>query len=147
MPDDFLNKITRLADKTDEVIEKALEAGGEIAYTAVLGNLHGAIGSNTIRDSQSTGELIGSLGVSPVKISNSGISNVKVGFNEPRRQQNKAKGKRSYQIRTNAMIANVLEHGRHGQPPRPFMKSARNSAKSACIDAMKAVIESAVNSL
>ena len=116
MPDDFTQKIQRLADTTDSIIEKALEAGAEIVLTKVRANLAGAIGSGTKYPSQSTGELLGSLGVTPVKQDNVGALNLKVGFNEPRRKQTKAKGKRSYKKATNAMVASVLEHGRHGQP-------------------------------
>ena len=147
MPDDFTNKVSRLAEMTDTVIERALEAGSKIVLSQVKGNLSAAIGSGTKYPSESTGELLGSLGVSPVKVDNSGVSNLKVGFNEPRRNQGGGKGKRSYKVRTNAMVANVLEHGRHNQPPRPFMAPARAASRSPCIAAMKVEIEAAVNSL
>lgn len=64
-----------------------------------------------------------------------------IGFNEPRREQNAAKGKRSYKVRTNAMIANVLEYGRHGQPPKPFLANAKAGGRAAAVGAMKAVLE------
>ena len=31
MPDDFLMKVSRLADKTDEILPKVLEAGAELS--------------------------------------------------------------------------------------------------------------------
>jgi len=146
MPDDFINKLAKLAESTDMVVEKALEAGGEVVLQRVKSNLAGVIG-NTKQPSKSTGELLSSLGVSPMKVDNGGVSNVKVGFNEPRRVQSAAKGKRSYKTQTNAMIANVLEYGRHNQPPRPFLGPARSSARGPCIEAMKAKLEEVVNSL
>jgi len=126
---------------TDNVIDQALEAAGNIALGHVRGNLSGVLSG------ESTGELMGSLGVTPVKLDNVGSANVKVGFNEPRRVQNKAKGKRSYKTRTNAMIANVLEHGKHNQPPRPFMAPARAASEGPCIAAMESKFEEAVSSL
>ena len=96
---------------------------------------------------RSTGELISSLGVTPDDIDNNGIHNVKVGFNEPRRNQYEAKGARSYYEITNAMIANVLEYGKSGQDAKPFLKPAKNKSRKACIEAMGKVIESEMNKL
>jgi hypothetical protein len=157
-PDDFTAKIGRLGSMTDYAIERALDAAGKVVLDAVRGNLSGAIGSNTAYDSQSTGELMGSLGVTPVGLDNSGVSNIKIGFNEPRRVQPKGEGKRgknskkkdtkrSYKTATNAMIANVLEYGRHGQPPRPFLKPAKSASKSAALAAMQAELEAVIDSL
>lgn len=137
MPEDFLLKLSKLSDKTDGIIESCLEAGSEVVLSKVKSNLQSIIGSGTKYPSVSTGELVSSLGVTPTKIDNKGIHNVKVGFNEPRRKQYKAKGKRSYNEITNAMIANVIEHGKHGQPPKPFLKPARSSSRKPCIEAMK----------
>ena len=55
--------------------------------------------------------------------------------------------KRSYKERTNAMIANVLEYGKHGQPAKPFLKPAKSASKNACIEAMKAKLESEMGSV
>ena len=158
MPDDFTAKIGRLGDMTEYAIERALDAGGKVVLDAVRGNLEGAIGSGTKYPSQSTGELLGSLGVTPVGVDKSGVSNVKIGFNEPRRVQPQGEGKRgkyskkkgikrSYKVRTNAMIANVLEYGRHGQPERPFLKPALSTSKNAAITAMQAELEAVIDSL
>ena len=95
MPEEFLLKVSKLAEKTDEIVPKVLEAGGEVVLKKVKGNLQSVIGSGTKYPSESTGELVSSLGVSSAKVDRSGIHNVKVGFNEPRRKQTKAKGKRS----------------------------------------------------
>ena len=156
LPTKFLEGLTALGDRMDSVIEEALEAGGEVLLSAARKNLSGAIGSkpSVLSDHVSTGELLGSLGLSPVKIDNSGIANIKVGFNEPRRNQyaqNKNRkgrpqtrsksGNRSYYELTNAMIAAVLEYGKHNQPPRPFLEPAKINSKSECIEAIKEVLE------
>jgi HK97 gp10 family phage protein len=132
--DAFLNSLEKLENATDKVIDRALEAGAEIVEAAVRGNLAAVLGKT------STGELLSSLGTSPPDTDGKGVRNVKVGFNEPRRKQYAAKGKRSYGTITNAMIANVIEYGRHGQPPKPFMSSAKSSSRQPAIAAMKEVI-------
>lgn len=140
MPEEFLLKCSRLADKTDDILPRVLKDGGEVVLAKVRSNLQSVIGK-TKYPSRSTGELLSSLGLSPALVDRGGNHNVKIGFNEPRRKQYAAKGKRSYSAITNAMIANVLEYGRHGQPPRPFLKPARSSSRKACIEAMKASLE------
>ncbi len=134
MPEDFLLKLSRLGEKTDEIIPKVLEAGGEVVEAKVKSNLQSVIGSGTKEESRSTGELISALGVSSARQDKDGNFNVKVGFSEPR-----SDGK------SNAMIAGVLEYGKSGQSPKPFLKPAKSASKSACVDAMKAKLESEVN--
>ena len=147
LPEDFLMKVSRLADKTDEIVPRVLQAGGEVVEKKVRSNLQAVIGSGIKEESRSTGELVGALGVSPAMLDRDGNFNVKVGFDEPRRQQNAAVRKRSYKERTNAMIANVLEYGKHGQPAKPFLKPAKSASKNACIEAMKAKLESEMGSV
>ena len=136
MPEDFLLRLSRLGDKTDEIISKVLEAGGEVVEQKVRANLSAVIGRDTKEESRSTGELLSALGVSPAKIDREGNYNVKVGFSEPRRDG-----------RSNAMIANVLEYGKSGQPAKPFMKPAKTAARAPCIEAMKAAFEREVEKL
>jgi HK97 gp10 family phage protein len=147
MPEDFLLKLSKLGDKTDEIVESCLEAGSEVVLAKVRSNLSSVIGSGTEYPSESTGELEASLGVTPVKVDNKGVHNVKIGFNEPRRRQYAAKGKRSYYTITNAMIANVIEHGKHGQPPKPFLKPARTSSRKPAIEAMKQKLDEEIGKL
>ena len=122
MPEDFLLKISRLGSNMDSIAETVLEAGGEVVLEKVQGNLSAVIGAGTKHPSQSTGELVGALGLSPVKLDKSGNHDIKVGFAEPR-----SDGK------SNAMIANILEYGKHGQPPRPFLKPAKTASRAECI--------------
>lgn len=136
MPEDFLLKLSRLGEKTDEIIPKVLEAGGEIVEAKVKSNLQAVIGSGTKEESRSTGELISALGVSSARQDKDGNFNVKVGFSEPR-----SDGK------SNAMIAGVLEYGKSGQSPKPFLKPAKSASKSACVDAMIAAFEKEVENI
>ena len=101
MPDDFLMKVSKLADRTDEILPKVLEAGAEVVESKVRSNLSAAIGKNTKLPSRSTGQLLSSLGTSPVLQDKNGDFNVKVGFSEPRSDGD-----------SNAKIATILEYGK-----------------------------------
>ena len=136
MPEDFLLKLSRLGEKTDEIIPKVLEAGGEVVEAKVKSNLQAVIGSGTKEESRSTGELISALGVSSARQDKDGNFNVKVGFSEPRSDGE-----------SNAMIAGVLEYGKSGQSPKPFLKPAKSASKSACVDAMIAAFEKEVENI
>ena len=145
--DDFSKKLAALGSHTDEILEKAMSAGAEAALPIVRAELQGAIGGDTKEPSRSTGELVDSLGISPVKVDNKGITNVKIGFSEPRRHQYIAKKKRSYYTVTNAMIANVLEYGKSGQPPRPWLKRAKTKAAKVFRAKAQEIIDKEVEKL
>ena len=136
LPEDFLLKLSRLGSNMDAVAEKVLEAGGEVVLEKVQNNLAAVIGSGTKHKSQSTGELVGSLGLSPVKQDKSGNHDIKIGFAEPRSDGG-----------SNAKIANILEYGKHGQPAKPFLKPAKTASRAECIQSMKDTLESEVEKL
>lgn len=136
MPEDFLERISRLEERTDEIIPKVLEAGGEVVLEKVRSNLQAVVGKDLKQPSRSTGQLISALGLSPAKMDRNGNYNVKVGFDELRTGS-----------ASNAMVGSILEYGKHGQPPKPFMKTAKSSTKSACIDAMKKKLEDEVSNV
>ena len=125
LPDEFLQKLSKLSDRTDEISERVLEAGGEGVLSRVKSNLSSVIGKGTEYDSRSTGELERSLGLSPVKLDRDGNYNIKIGFSEPRSDGG-----------SNAKIANIIEYGKHGQPAKPFLKPAKSASKAACQEAM-----------
>ena len=147
LPEEFLLKVSRLGDKTDEIIAKSIEAGGKVVLAKVRGNLRSVVGKGTKYKSRSTGELEGALGLSPVKIDRKGVHNAKVGFNEPRRKQYAAKGKRSYYTITNAMLATVLEYGKHGQRAKPFLKPAKSASRKPCQEEMQRALEEEIAKL
>ena len=76
MPDEFLLRLSRLGEKTDEIIPKVLEAGADVVEEKVRSNLRAVIGRDTKELSRSTGELLSSLGVSPAKLDRDGNYNV-----------------------------------------------------------------------
>jgi hypothetical protein len=64
LPDEFLRRISRLGERTDEIVPRVLQAGAEVVLEKVKSNLQAAIGKNTKGESRSTGELASALGVS-----------------------------------------------------------------------------------
>ena len=138
MPEDFLLKLSKLGDQTDSILPKVLEAGGKITLAKAKSNLSSAVGRGTKKESRSTGELERSLGLSKARQKRDGSGwDIKVGFAEPRR----GKGK------SNAKIGNILEHGKHGQPAKPFMKPAGTQSKKAAIEAMQDKFKREVDNL
>lgn len=133
MPDAFLEKLAHLTKDEDGMAQRVLSAGAEVVEAKVRSNLAGVIGRGTKKESRSTGQLLSALGTSPVKVDKNGNHDVKIGFAEPRRNGD-----------SNAKIANILEYGRHGQPPKPFLKPAKSASKAACIEAMKRKLEEEV---
>ena len=136
MPDDFLDRLSRLGERIDDVSEMVLIAGGEVIESQVRDNLKTSIGHNTKYESQSTGQLLSSLGKTSVRVDDDGNSNIKIGLSEQRTD-----------CVPNAMLANVLEYGKHGQAAKPFMKPAVKSAKKACEQAMVSTFESEVDKI
>lgn len=130
LPEDLLKKLSRLGSKMDDVSEKVLESGGAVVLDKVKSNLQGVLSGN------STDELSNSLGLSKVLLDRNGNHNIKVGFAEPR-----SDGK------SNAMIANIIEYGKSGQPAKPFLKPAKKQSKKACIDAMTQKLEEEIEKL
>ena len=57
MPEDFLMKVSRLADKTDEILPKMLEAGAEVVEDKVRSNLQAVIGSGRSMSPEAPGSF------------------------------------------------------------------------------------------
>ena len=129
MPTTLMDQLASTAEKTDSAIPKALEAGGKVVFERMQANLRSAIGRGTKVKSRSTGKLLAALGVSPVKVNDGGNYDIKVGFVEGRGDAN------------NAMLANLIEYGKHGQPAKPFLKQTKSSSRGPCVEAMQSVLK------
>ena len=119
LPDEFMNQLSEFDSRLEDIFTKSLEAGAEIAEKQAKANLKAVIGSGTKFPSESTGELLGALGTSPVKRSSLGGFDIRVGFAEPRKDGG-----------SNEMVANIIEYGKKGQAAKPFMKPAEDATKS-----------------
>ena len=136
LPEEYLQKLSKLGNKTDEICEKMLKAGGEVVLSKVKSNLSSVVGHGTKYKSRSTGELEGALGLSEVRLDRNGNYNIKVGFAETRRDGG-----------SNAKLANIIEYGKSGQVAKPFMKPAKASSKARCIEVMKSTFDKEVNNI
>lgn len=130
LPEELLRKLSKLGSRMDEVSETVLEAGGEVVLEKVKSNLEGVLSGN------SSGELVSSLGLSGVRIDKNGNSNIKVGFAEPRKDGT-----------SNAMVANIIEYGKHNQPAKPFLKPAKTASKKQCIETMTKTLEEEIDKI
>ena len=136
MPEEFLLKLSKLGANTDAVAEKVLKAGGEVVLKRTQANLSAVIGSGLKYDARSTGELEGSLGLTPAKTDRDGNHNIKLGFSEPRSDGG-----------SNAMLANLIEYGKHGQPAKPFLKPAKSASRAEYIRVMSQTLEEEIQKL
>ena len=130
LPEELLRKLSKLGSRMDEVSETVLEAGGEVVLEKVRSNLEGVLSGN------SSGELVSSLGLSGVRMDKNGNSNIKVGFAEPRKDGT-----------SNAMVANIIEYGKHNQPAKPFLKPAKTASKKQCIETMTKTLEEEIDKI
>ncbi|MCI6360554.1 MAG: HK97 gp10 family phage protein [Eubacterium coprostanoligenes] len=136
LPDDLIKKISSLGDKTDEICEKALKAGADVVEQHLKTNLNNAIGKNLKYESRSTGQLKRSIGVTPVLIDKNGNYNIKIGVDDRRTDSV-----------TNTMLANILEYGKVGQPPKPFLKPTKSKSKKPALDAITHTLEDEISKL
>ena len=86
-----------------------------------------------------TGQLLNSIGVTPAKVTRSGdATNVKVGFNEPRKEGENP---------SNALLANVIDHGKTNQKARPFLSKTKRNCKEPAEKKMIEVFDAEVAKL
>ena len=136
LPNDFIDALDSASSLIDNSAEQVLKAGANIVEPRMRSNLSAAIGSSTKQPTRSTGQLAKALGTTPVKVNSHGNYNVKIGFAE-----NRDDG------RANALIANVLEHGRSNQPAKPFLAPTRSQTKRAAITAMKQTLAARIQQM
>lgn len=140
LPDDLMIQLKKLSGQTEPIVEKVLKAGAEIVEEKARANLKNSLSG------ESSGQLLGALGTSPVKTNDDGWD-IKIGFAEPRQDKKggttykkKLKsGKVSEYQLTNAMVANILEYGKKGQAAKPFMKPARDASRAKVSKVMNEV--------
>jgi HK97 gp10 family phage protein len=130
LPEELLKKLSRVGSSMDAIANSALKAGGEVVLKKTKSNLQSMV------KGPSTGQLVNALGLSPVLLDRNGDYNIKVGFDEYR-----ADGS------SNAMVANIIEYGKHGQPAKPFLKNAKISSKKECEETMARKIEEEIGKL
>jgi len=126
MPDEFLDKLSKLGDRFDQAAPKILQSGGKVVLSQMKANLEGRIGKDTKYPSRSKGDLVRSLGITPALQDRNGEWNIRVGVGDSKDREGVP----------NALKAQVLEYGKSGQKAKPWMKPARRKARKPAIHAM-----------
>lgn len=137
MPEDFLERISRINENFDRIMPGVLEAGAKPVLDKAESNLQSVIAKGTKHKSKSTGDLVSAIGKSSAWQDRNGNWNMKVGIG-------KSKDRKGV---SNALKAMVLEYGKSGQPPKPWLKPAGAASKKACISEMKAKLDRELKSL
>lgn len=127
----------RLATQSESVAKQAVGAGVVILAKEVSNNLDASIAMGASSREKSgyklTGDLQRGLGVTPVKKDKHGVWNAKVGFD----------GYGS-DGRPLPLVARAMESGTSKQRKKPFIRPAVASAESRVQEAMRNVIEKAI---
>lgn len=160
-PDDLIRSFERAGSEMDGIAEAALRVGADIMRREGAEELLAALSMPRKYPKRGTGELLSRLGVSGMQISSKGVYDVSVGFREPRKAQRPVRdfhlhrhtshgrttfyttlvANRGYYVATNAMVANILEHGHRGahggQAPTGFWVKAMRKSRPDVINAME----------
>lgn len=127
--DELGAKLSTLSQiKANQIMEDAVKDGADIVADKVRSNL------NSVLSGTSSGDLAGSLGITPVD-NRDGYINAKVGFDG-----------RDANGTPNALKAGVLEYGSKHQPARPFIKPAATATRAKVKAKMSETVEREIES-
>lgn len=149
--EDYMRRLSQLGEGSAAIAKKAVYEASGIVADRIRKNLE-----DNIRTQQSaakrgnsssfsllkkqgekrTGDLVRSLGITPIKLDKNGILNVKIGFD-------------GYDSRgvPNQLKARVMESGSSTIEPRPFVKPAVKATKKAAEEAMNRVINEEIEKI
>lgn len=147
-----MDGLARIETELPEIQEDILKAAAEPAAPILRSSLASVIPMGPYHGNRSTGELVGSVGISPVKPRRSEGYDIAVGFNEPRvggqsapkvmhvGRGGRVVASRGYYKLSNAMLANLEEYGTHkyNRPPHVFFKAAKLKAERPAREAAQA---------
>lgn len=133
-PDDFMADLLR-SDFDEIAAEACEEAAPELKAT-----MSAAIRSVMV-SKHADSELINSIKVSKPKKAKNGATIVNVGPSGTSKNYYRAGSKRERLPVTNVMKAVWLEHGRQGQPARPFLATATNNAREIIMKKMQEIYD------
>lgn len=145
--DDYMIKLARLASGSREIAEKAIYAAADIVIDRVRKNLRdnlndplSAAKSGTAlfkkNDSDRTGDLDRTLGITPIDLDRNGYLNAKIGWD----------GYDKNGV-PNQLKARVMESGSSTIKPRPFVAPAVKATKKAAEEAMNRVINEEIEKI
>jgi len=130
--EELSKKLDAIMKDTRPLMKRAVYEGAGIVADEVKARLEG----NLIGSEYATGDLVNSLGISPIQVKENGDVNVRIGFSGYDR-----KGV------PNVVKARVMESGSSKQEPRPFVRPAVNAVRKRVQERMKNVIEAGIEKL
>ncbi len=139
--EELIKKIGALGMNSEKVAKKAVKAGANPVADEIRKNLEANIadpsyagvgdkGSFDWKKEKSSGDLLGSLGISPAGTDKNGDVNVKVGFSGY-----------DHKKVPNALKARAMESGTSKLRKRPFVRPAVNRTRQKSKDAMAAEVD------
>lgn len=145
--EDWMVRLAKLGEGSGEIAKKALYEASGIVADQIRKNLEDNISSRQSaakrggvplkkQGEKRTGDLVQSLGITPMKIDKTGLINVKIGFD-------------GYDSRgiPNQLKARVMESGSSTIAPRPFVAPAVKATKKAAQEAMDRVINEEIEKI
>lgn len=147
LPDDIFEQLIKVGKHFSEISEKMLTEAAEIGERIVREELTAAISTSPDDVKRQTGQLLQSLGISPIGTGKKGAKdsrNISIGF-----ASNRSRGSNS---KRNGELAAYLEYGvKKGETgqreARPFMKRATRRAESPIEEKMREVFEREVSKI
>ncbi len=145
--EEFMLKLSLLAEGSREIAEKALYEGAGIVADQIRKNLEANLNDPTSvaksgvaifkkMGQEPSGDLLDSLGITPMELDNNGYLNVKIGFDG-----------RDHKGVPNQMKARVMESGSSTIAPRPFVRPAVKATKKMAEETMNRVIEEEIDKI
>lgn len=134
--EEYARKLSMLGKKSETVAKKALYKGANILADQMKSNLIKVIKAGD-------GDLVNSMGITPISVDKNGIINIKIGFDGY-----SGKGYKGFPKGTpNQLKARVLESGSSHQKKTPFIRPAVNVTKKKIQTAMNEIIEKEIENM
>ena len=127
IPTELMNKLNDLSDDIKNIEDRMLAAATDVLKPEIEHNLR-----KVIRSGYETGVLAASVSVKKKRTSKEKANIIYFKGSVKRTFKN---GK-TRTVRNNLKAA-VLEYGKQGQPPRPFLRPAVNAKREAMVRAME----------
>lgn len=139
--EEYLIRLGRLSDQSEEIIKKAIYPAADLVANKIRENLQAEINDPSSaavskkslykkKGQKSTGDLLDSLGITPIRKDGKGYWNEKIGFDGYDR-----KGV------PNQLKARAIERGTSKMRERPFVKPAVASTGKQAQELMRQVVD------
>lgn len=145
--EEYLLKLTRLSDSSDELMRRMVYAGADVVTDAIRDEIQrlpeiprGEYGTRDQMLAGVTAEqkegLLDGLGITPIKHENGGF-NAKIGFEG----YNKTRTAQYPKGQPNVLIARSVESGTSFRQKQPFVSQAVKDSRKPAVQAMQSVFD------